>query len=492
MKSSFSAADRSSLLEQASQELFDVIIVGGGITGAGILREAASRGLRALLLEQNDFASATSSRSSKLIHGGLRYLETFNFHLVFEAAQEREILLKHAPSLVYSLPFLVPVYRGDRRGLWMVSAGVWLYELLSLFRSKPPQIRGKSATLALQPGLRSSGLKGSALYYDASTHDSRLTIATLQSAITHGGIAINHAGVLKGIWEKDRLTGVEVMDHIHSSTHIFRGRWIVNATGPWSDLYRRQLLSTSPSKLRLTKGVHVTLQRGKLPLERALLLFSPRDQRVMFLIPWQGHTLIGTTDTDFEGDPSTVTADERDVAYLLEAANAYFPEANLSSSDILSTWAGLRPLLQDQHHSPSSVSREHQIFSDAPGLMTIAGGKLTTYRRMAEELVDQFTKTKSITATELLSGSIPSIFPSADEIRSMIRNEMALTVSDILAWRTSSLLLEPTNGVSLIPAVMQVLQQELGLSQATLEAQKREFLALVDRAKSGITRTKEV
>ena len=371
----------------------DLLVIGGGITGAGIARDAARRGLSTALVEMRDLAFGTSSRSSKLVHGGLRYLEQYEFSLVFEAVSERRILMDIAPHLVNPLGFLVPVYKTSRRGLWMINAGMWLYDGLSLFRSPKLHRTLKPAEVRIEePALEATDLTGAPLYYDCATDDARLTLENALDAAKAGAAVVTHAkvtGFLKD--ERARITGVIVEDSVTGELKQVRAGAVVNATGPWTD---RTISMSSPqgALLRPTKGVHIVVERSKLPVQNAVVAMHPKDGRVLFAIPWGDKSYVGTTDTDWTGDPADVWATSEDVDYLLAACAGYFPKHPLGRADVIATWAGLRPLMappsNDGTLSESKVSREHSIVVGQDGLVTIAGGKLTTYRRMAAEVVD--------------------------------------------------------------------------------------------------------
>lgn len=376
-------------------EPVDILIIGGGITGAGIARDAARRGLRVALVEMRDLAYGTSSRSSKLVHGGLRYLEQFEFSLVFEAVSERRILLDIAPHLVNPLGFLFPVYKGSSPKLWFVNAGMWLYDGLSLFRSpKRHQSLSPAEVKKVEPALSIEGMSGAPLYYDCATNDARLTLENALDAVGAGATVVTHAAVRSFIKDANgRVTGVVVEDRHSGAFKEVGAHVIINATGPWTD---RTIAMSKPLAsgrlLRPTKGIHVVVEKDKLPMSNAVVCLHPVDRRVLFAIPWGDRTYIGTTDTDYEGDPGDVAADWEDVDYLVSACATYFPDHPLTHDDVISTWAGLRPLIrpvgEDGEVDESSVSREHQIVIGQDGLITIAGGKLTTYRRMAAEVVD--------------------------------------------------------------------------------------------------------
>ena len=383
----------------------DVLVIGGGIVGAGVARDAARRGLSVAVVEMNDLASGTSSRSSKLVHGGLRYLEQYELGLVFESVSERRILMDLAPHLVNPLAFLFPVYQGSRHNLLMIRAGMWLYDGLSLFRSpkRHRQLSGKEVATE-EPALRNEGLKGAPLYYDCSTDDARLTLENAIDAARHGAIIATYARVEALVSGKgERLRSAKIRDMIGGRTKELHARAIVNATGPWTDAtigLTRASTDTSARPapmLRPTKGVHIVLDHARLPVNHAVVCYHPDDGRVLFAIPWGDRTYIGTTDTDYVGDPADVAATHDDVRYLLRAATTYFPSRDLVESDVISTWAGLRPLIAEAGVNESQVSREHHIAVGADGLVTIAGGKLTTYRRMSAEIVDTVVRVLEMT-----------------------------------------------------------------------------------------------
>jgi glycerol-3-phosphate dehydrogenase len=371
-----------------AREPVDLLVIGAGSAGAGIARDAAMRGIRTALIDKGDFGSGTSSRSSRLIHGGLRYLELHDWHLVFEASRERRTLLRIAPHLVWPRSFLFPIYAGSRVPRWKLAAGLWLYDALALFRNvKAHRMLGKRALLRAEPGLRDRGLLGGARYYDAQCDDVRLTIANVRSAKDHGALTANYVRLDRLELADGRVRGGQVTDLVNSKSFAIRALAVVNATGPWSDRLRG-LAGAAPT-LRPTKGTHIVVPRDRLGHHEALTLTSPIDGRVMFIVPWDDLSYIGTTDTDSDQDADSVTADASDVVYLLRSANAFFPNARLQPEDVLSAWAGLRPLLKPPDpRRPSAVSREHRIDESATGLISVLGGKLTTYRAMAEETVN--------------------------------------------------------------------------------------------------------
>ncbi len=369
----------------------DVLVIGGGITGAGIARDAALRGFRTAVVDKGDLAGGTSSLSSRLIHGGLRYLEQGKFRLVFEASRERRVLLGIAPHLVRPLPFLFPVYRGARVPAWKLRAGMWLYDALAAFRNvKTHRWLGRKATQRLEPGLRDKDLRGAALYYDAQTDDARLAIATMRSAAQAGALVASYAEVTALLKPDGRARGATLHDALTGRSSTVRALVVVNAAGPWVDRVRRLDEPAPEPLLRLTKGAHIAVPRHRVGHTRAVTLMSPIDGRVMFVVPWGDLSYIGTTDTDEDASPDEVRATAADVVYLLRSANAFFPQARLSPRDVIATWAGLRPLLRPARAvAPSEASREHRVVESTGGLLTIAGGKLTTYRVMAQDVVDR-------------------------------------------------------------------------------------------------------
>jgi glycerol-3-phosphate dehydrogenase len=367
------------------------LVIGGGITGAGIARDAAMRGLATVLVDQLDFGAGTSSRSSRLVHGGLRYLEQGDYRLVFEALRERRILLNIAPHLVRPLPFVFPVHRGDRVPFWKLTAGVGLYGLLALFRNVGSiRILGKRALLAAEPALRERGLVGATRYYDAQCDDARLVLATIRSAMRHGARVANYMEVSALEKADGTVHGAKVKDALSGETGTIQAKVVVNATGPWSDLLRRLEDPNAQPMLRITKGAHVMVPRARIGHTAAITMTSPIDGRVMFALPWGEFSYIGTTDTDSGDSGDRVSVSEEDVVYLLRSANAYFPNAHLMESDVVSSWAGLRPMVAPASAmGASEVPREHQITRGSGGMLNIIGGKLTTYRKMAAEMVDR-------------------------------------------------------------------------------------------------------
>ena len=393
-ESPFSYQSRASALDSMAEGSVDVLVIGGGITGAGIARDAALRGFRTALVDKSDFGAGTSSHSSRLIHGGIRYLEQGALHLVFEASRERRVLLRIAPHLVRPLAFLFPIYKGGRVPGWKLRAGMWLYDILSSFRNvkRHRWLRAKNVRRE-EPALRDKGLVGAALYYDAQVDDARLVIATMRAAARAGALVANYAEITSLLKPDGRVRGAVVRDVLTGQTVMIRANVVVNATGPWSDEVRRLDDPQGALLLRPTKGAHAAVPRRRIANEHAVTLFSPIDGRVMFVLPWGDLSYIGTTDTDADSSPDSPCVTAADVTYLLRSANAAFPDAHLTAKDVVSVWAGLRPLLrQNKQTNPSGVSREHQVIESPHGLITIAGGKLTTYRVMARDVVDRVAK----------------------------------------------------------------------------------------------------
>jgi glycerol-3-phosphate dehydrogenase len=377
-------------VEQLTAHPADLLVIGGGINGVGIARDAAMRGLRTILVEQNDLGSGTSSRSSRLIHGGLRYLEQGEFGLVLEANRERRVLQRIAPHLVWPLPFVFPVHRGDRISRWQLAAGMLLYDILALFRNvRSHRLLGKRGVLEAEPMLRDRGLLGGARYYDAQCDDVRLVIATARSAIHHGALVANYMAV--GALERTagRVVGAQLEDRLTGDRGVARASVVVNATGPWADRVRRMEDPGAPPLLQPTKGVHVMVDRSRLDHRDAIAFTSPIDGRVMFVLPWGDLSYIGTTDTDTSEPPDQLSISADDIVYLLRSANARFPSARLSLEDVRAAWAGLRPLLADPNGRSASLrSREHALVQGSGGMLTVVGGKLTTYRSMSAEVVN--------------------------------------------------------------------------------------------------------
>jgi len=384
---------RAAALEMLASETFDVLVIGGGITGAGVARDAAMRGLSVALVDASDFASGTSSRSSRLIHGGVRYLEHGQLHMVFESCRERRILATIAPHLVRPLQFIWPVYEKARIRKWKLRAGLFLYDALALGRNLGRHRMLTTQILtALEPELRQMGLKGGALYFDAATDDVRLTLANVVAARDAGAVVVNHLTIHDLLMTSDGVCGARGVDMRSGVDVEINARTVVNAAGPWSDAIRRMAEPQARRAVRGTKGVHVAVPRDRLRHNGALTLLSPIDGRVMFVLPAGAFSIIGTTDTEYDGRPDKVRPTTSDITYLLRSANAFFPGAHLLASDVVAAWAGVRPLVASSDRNPDAVSREHAITWTVPGLLSVTGGKLTTYRAMAAEVMDTIAR----------------------------------------------------------------------------------------------------
>lgn len=447
-----SVHDRATQLNELSTRVFDLLVVGGGITGAGIARDAALRGMSVALIDKGDFASGTSSRSSRLVHGGVRYLEHGHLHLVFEASAERRRLLRLAPHLVKPLPFIWPVYAGQRLPLWKIAAGLTLYDVLSLFRNVERHRRlDDTGVLEREPRLRAEGLRGGVRYFDAATDDARLTLANVLDATELGASAANHVAYRSGAPSTGGVHAARVEDALTGNRFEIRARVLVNAAGPWSDAVAEAAGAAAAVRVRGSKGVHISVRRERVGNRDAITLIHPVDGRVLFALPAGTCTIIGTTDTFTDASPDEVRASEDDVAYLLDAANGFFPEAHLSRDDVIAAWAGIRPLVPTARSSVAA-SREHAV-ARAGNAVTITGGKLTTYRVMGEEVVDAAREILRMPRRRATTGSRP--FPERtppytdrgreievglpyrlDDVRFAVEGELACTLGDLLIRRT--------------------------------------------------------
>jgi glycerol-3-phosphate dehydrogenase len=393
----FSASTRSQNIDRMQHQQFDLAIIGGGITGAGIARDAASRGLSVALIEANDFAYGTSSRSSKLIHGGIRYLENLEFHLVFEALSERRVLFEIAPTLVHPLRFVLPVYEGGRVGMFKLGAGMWLYDMLSTFEAPELHERLNTAeTLQRLPLLRSGGLKGAYAYYDGYMDDDLLVIETLRSAARLGTVAANFVRATGAVMTGGKVTALEAKDLTTGHNFQIQARHFISTVGPWTDILGNDLFKPWKKILRPSKGIHLTLSRDRLDLKEAVVMADDAKSRIVFGIPRYEMIIIGTTDTDYPGNPDDVHTQKEDVAYLMEIAREYFPNAKLTLDDFIGSYAGVRPLVHDESPTEGKTSREHLILADPRNITFVAGGKYTTYRKMAEQTLEVVLKNFSL------------------------------------------------------------------------------------------------
>lgn len=379
---------RRQRLKDMENQVFDVLIIGGGITGAGIALDAQQRGMKTALIDMQDFAAGTSSRSTKLVHGGLRYLKQFEVKMVAEVGKERAVVYENGPHVTKPEWMLLPFYRGGTFGAFTTSIGLRVYDFLAgVKRDERHTMLSMEETLQKEPLLRREGLKGGGYYVEYRTDDARLTIEVLKKAISSGAQAVNYVKADELLYENGQLTGVVAADVISGESVRIKARKIVNATGPWVDTVRELDRSKEGKTLRLTKGVHLVFDGRRFPLRQAIY-FDTADGRMVFAIPRDGKTYVGTTDTDYEGDTTYPRMSAEDREYLLRATNEMFPGLDLTEEDVESSWAGLRPLIYEEGKPPSEVSRRDEIFTSPSGLITIAGGKLTGYRKMAETVTD--------------------------------------------------------------------------------------------------------
>ncbi len=388
----FSFSDRATLTKKLKTTTFDMLIIGGGITGAGIALDAASRGMKVALVEQNDFASGTSSKSTKLIHGGLRYLKQFDFWLVKEVGTERAIIHKLAPHLVVPEKMVLPLIANGTYGEWLTSIGLKVYDVLAQVSGDDKRkMLNKKQALKIEPLLPKSILKGAAHYAEYRTDDARLTIEVLKTAIQKKATAINYTSATAFLYTKDRVSGAKVKDNITGNEFNINAKYVVNAAGPWVDDLRQLNNSKTGKRLHLTKGVHLVVSKDKLPVKQSVYFDIP-DGRMMFAIPRGKVTYFGTTDTNYQADKNNVDVSIADASYLIAAVNNIFPEVDITLADIQSSWAGLRPLIHEEGKSASELSRKDELFVSDTALISIAGGKLTGYRKMAERIVDLVAK----------------------------------------------------------------------------------------------------
>jgi glycerol-3-phosphate dehydrogenase len=473
--------DRANILAALTQPL-DVLVIGGGIVGAGVARDAALRGMRVGLVEARDFAFGTSSRSSRLLHGGIRYLAQGRVGLVREASVEKAILHRIAPHLAEPLAFCFPAYRGSGWPLWQLRIGVKIYDRLcggtNLGASEGLNV---ADVKKICPGLKREGLRGAVKYFDGFTNDARLVIDTLRSAENASAAVANYVR-FTGVEQRDGHMLCTVSDEVTNADFTIRARSVVNATGPWAEN-----VGLSAVMLSLTKGIHLVFDRARLQTNGAVVITEGR--RVLFVLPWGERTIVGTTDTSFFGRPEDVRVEADDVAYLLGTVNEFFPAAKLSSSDVLSSWAGVRPLIFDAK-GPSDISRAHLIRNIEPGWWDVAGGKLTTYRLMAEQTVDRIVKStgasfgKSTTAStpmldECDTRGISQILPppvSRALIEHFCKNEWARNLDDVMTRRTSwKYYLHDADQTA--RAVAQCMSEILGWPKSELQAQLARYFS---------------
>jgi len=481
------------------QEQFDILIIGGGITGAGVALDGASRGLKCALVEKRDFAAGTSSRSTKLIHGGLRYLEHFDFHLVREALAERSTLLRTASYLVEPLSFLVPIYSDNRKNYdrpLKIRAGLWLYDLLAGRKRMGRHKKiSKDEVLKLAPQLGSSDLTSGFTYYDGLTNDARLVLEIIKTAHNHGAIVANYTKVLRlNVDRSGTIIGARLRDEVTATEFDIKAKIAINATGVWldetADLADKSRHKTNRERyIRPSKGIHLVVSRERMNVSAALLIPSLHEHRFYFVVPWQGAVVIGTTDTDYAGDLDSPMAKPEEVNEILAAINVYFPGLKLRQSDIISTFAGLRPLVNSSSRRRSKdLTRAEDIYEDTNSLISIAGGKLTTYRLMAERTIDHAarrlmerfghhptydSKTSKIAIGDGNRASVDQTL--AGETIQAVQFEMAMTIADVLARRTRLALVEGLHSLDVAGDVAALMARELGWSEAERQHQLASF-----------------
>ncbi|CAA9225101.1 MAG: Glycerol-3-phosphate dehydrogenase [uncultured Acidimicrobiales bacterium] len=533
--------DRVAGLARLRDETFDVLIIGGGITGAGVALDAASRGLRTALVERDDFASGTSSKSSKLVHGGLRYLQQREYRLVYENLRERQLLLDNAPHLVHHLPFLIPLF--GRNGVVNKATAKAYRSALVLYDAtggvrigKRHQRVSKQQALKHLPTLDADLLTAAFLYHDAAADDARLTLAVVRTAVVdHGAVAVNHAGVTSLFVDDGVVHGALLEDGT-----VVRASVVVNAAGVWSDEVRTMAEGRDPDSIRPAKGIHITVPAQKLPCDIAAVVPVPGDRRSVFVVPWGDFTYVGTTDTDYQGDIDDPQVTPDDVAYCLRAINAWFSR-QLEPADVTSTWAGLRPLVKDEARvRTADLSRRHNVAVSDQGLITITGGKLTTYRKMGQDTVDEVGRRlkrrlpRSRTARIAIRGAegystlgepgaaaalgvdaavlahlagrfggearalvammaadpslaqplVPGLPYLRAEAVYAARYEMATTVEDVLSRRTRALLEHREASAAAAADVARLLAGELGWSDEQTEASAEAYITLARRESS--------
>ena len=509
---------RDQLPAQLAQE-WDIVIVGGGITGAGILLEAVRRGLKVLLVEQRDFAWGTSSRSSKLVHGGLRYLKEGKFQMTRDSVRERQNLMHEAAGLVDNQSFAFADYRGRKPGRWMFALGLAIYDVMSGKRAR--HYYSPDEFLQLAPHIASEGLNGGLCYVDAKTDDARLVLRVLQEAIEFGGTAINYLAARKTLRAQDgTVNGLELLDVVSGKSHAVQAKVVINATGAWADNLRQQ--QGEKAKLRPLRGSHLIFPAWRLPVAQAISLMHPKDGRPVFAYPWEGVTLVGTTDVDHSEDlrnEAVITPDE--VSYLMAALEFQFPQLQLKQEDVIATYAGVRPVIDSGIADPSKEGRDHAVWLEQ-GLLTVTGGKLTTFRLIALDALKHVKPllpkwTSSLRATPLfkpvhalafdkrlstqqaqrLQGHYghhaPTVLAMAQngeleniagtetmwvELRWAAQNEAVVHLEDLLLRRTRLGLLLRGGGVEFLPRIRTICQAALGWNDANWDAEQAAYLRL--------------
>lgn len=387
----FSSKQRKELLNGVNKQELDVIVIGGGITGAGIALDGATRGLSTIVFEMQDFAAGTSSRSTKLVHGGLRYLKQMEVKMVAEVGKERAIVYENGPHVTTPEWMLLPFHKGGTFGAFSTSIGLRVYDFLAgVKRSERRKMFNREETMKKEPLVKQEGLKGGGYYVEYRTDDARLTIEVMKEAIEQGAKAVNYAKVDGFLYKNGKVCGVLVVDLLDGEIYEVYGKKIVNAAGPWVDTLREKDHSKKGKILQLSKGVHLVIDHSRFPLGQAIYFDTP-DGRMVFAIPRGGKTYVGTTDTFYNDDAALPKMTKEDSKYIIDAINYMFPTVKITENDIESSWAGVRPLIYEEGKNASEISRKDEIWTSDSGLITIAGGKLTGYRKMAELVIDYVT-----------------------------------------------------------------------------------------------------
>lgn len=389
-----STLNREVIKKNLQNEEYDVVIIGGGITGAGIALDASQRGMKVALVEMQDFAQGTSSRSTKLVHGGLRYLKQAQIKVVAETGKERAIVYENGPHVTTPEWMLLPMHKGGTFGKFTTNLGLTAYDRLAgVKKYERKKMLGKKQTLNKEPLVKKDGLKGGGYYVEYRTDDARLTIEVMKRAEENGAEILNHTKSTDFIYDsKSKVRGIEVQDLLTGEMYEINAKKVINAAGPWVDEVRKKDYTRNNKQLRLTKGVHVVIDQSKFPLRQAVYFDTEKDGRMIFAIPREGKAYVGTTDTFYDNDKTKPLTTQEDRDYLIDAINYMFPDVNVKDEDIESTWAGVRPLILEDGKDPSEISRKDEIWEGKSGLLTIAGGKLTGYRHMALEIVDLLAK----------------------------------------------------------------------------------------------------
>ncbi|KOO47097.1 glycerol-3-phosphate dehydrogenase/oxidase [Priestia koreensis] len=452
----FSSRKRVNILDQLAGEQLDVLVIGGGITGSGIALDATTRGLKVGLVEMQDFAAGTSSRSTKLVHGGLRYLKQFEVKMVAEVGKERAIVYENGPHVTTPEWMVLPFYEGGTFGKFSTSIGLRVYDFLAgVKRNERRKMLSVEETLKREPLLKSKGLKGGGYYVEYKTDDARLTIEVAKEAAKRGALLENYAKVEEFIYENGKAVGAVVVDQIQGKSYKVYAKKIVNAAGPWVDTLREKDNSKKGKQLQLTKGIHLVIDQSRFPLKQAIYFDTP-DGRMVFAIPRDGKAYVGTTDTVYKADQTHPQMTVADRKYVIDAINFIFPDAKITEADVESSWAGVRPLIHEEGKDPSEISRKDEIWTSDSGLITIAGGKLTGYRKMAEIVVDLVAKR--------LGEEIGKTFPAAQT------KHMSISGGDV-------------GGSKNFPSFVNAKTKEgmqLGLSQSAAEKLVRRYGSNID------------